>query len=265
MKKLMIVAAAAAMTVAAKADLQWVSCPDCGKSSEAAECDYQVFKVTASGKAVVVKKDYKTVGKLKIKKGALALSGSIQCETGDCCYDAGTLFATVKAGSAKFKAAIPVEVPVWSTFGKKLSTVADSAWKTLKKSKKVKLESALYIRGSEIVVTDADDLDASFDEFTLEAAAFGKVNFKVYDSKSSKTVCGKDDSECGYEIVPKKYKGWFVGTYTCVGEESCFACDCGLDIYGGTWKASFSEKYSTDKLTGAYKLAGVSSSDFDEE
>lgn len=262
MKRLMIVAAAAAMSFAAKADVKWENCPDCAVGSDiAAECDYEVFKVTGSGKAVVLSKkgDYKEVGSLKIKKGALALEGSDECGTGECCYDSGYLFAQVKAGSDKFDVAIPVEVKVWSAFGKKYDDVKGSNWMNLSKKKTVKLESALYISSDTILAEgDIDTELGDLAEFTLDASAFGKVQFKVYSSKESSTICGKNSEGCGYEIVFKNYKGWFVGTYTCVGEDACFTCACGLDAFGGTWKANYDKKSSGSKsVQAALALAGV--------
>ena len=265
----MIVAAAAAMSFAAKADLVWENCPECaGEGTTQAECTYEVFKVTGSGKAVVFSKKgtYKTVGKLKVKKGALALEGSDPCGTGDCCYDTGFLFATVKAGKNTFRVKVPVDVKVWSAFGKNYDLVKDDAWRNLKKAKKIKLESGLYIQSSDVPEIDpADDVAYDLENFELYASAFGKVTFKVYSSKSSKTVCDKLDQGCGYEIIVKNYKGWFVGLYHCIDEDACFTCDCGLDNYGGTWKATYSSKSSTTTLTAAQKLAGTSFSDEDAE
>ena len=268
MKKLMIVAAAAAMTFATEAALKWENCPECaGDPEQAAECQYEVFKVTASGKACVLSKkgDYKTVGKLSVKKGALALQGSDPCGTGDCCYDNGYLFATVKAGSNTFRAMIPVDVKVWSAFGKNYDLVEGDAWRSLSKAKKVKIESALFIHSEEAVIDEDDEIpqsgEGAIDDFTLDAAAFGKVHFKVYSSKTSKTICGKDESGCGYEIIVKNYSGWFVGVYHCIDVDACFTCDCGLDAYGGTWKASYSAKSSAKTLGPAQKLAGTSFSD----
>ena len=259
MKKLMIIAAAAAMTFAAQADIAWVDCPTCRAEGTETECQIEVFKVTASGKAVVMAKKgaYKTVGKLKVKKGALALVGTA-CPDGTCCYDNGFLLATVKAGNDKFRTVIPVDVKVWSAFGKNYDSVAGSNWRTLKKAKKVKLESALYISATGIGIDPDDDADSTFDDFVLEASAFGKAQIKVFDSKTSKTVCGKDSAECGFDLTIKNYSGWFVGYYTCIDADACFTCDCGLDPFGGTWKASYSAKSSGKNFKGAQKLAGTS-------
>lgn len=261
MKKLMIVAATAAMAFAAQADIAWVDCPDCRAGSTPTDCQVEVFKVTASGKAVVLSKKggYKTVGKLKVKKGALALVGTM-CPDGTCCYDAGALFATVKAGHTTFRAAVPVDVKIWSAFGKNYDSVAGNNWMTLKKAKKVKLESALYISGKSLIIDGDTDIDINYgiQEFRLEASAFGKVAIKVFDSKTSKTVCGKSDSTCGFDLIIKNYSGWFVGYYPCVDADACFTCTCGLDAFGGTWKASYSAKSAGKNFNGAQRLAGTS-------
>ena len=271
MKKLMIVAAAAAMSFVAKSDLKWENCPECAIGSrEAVGCDYEVFKVIGSGKAVVLSKkgDYKEIGSLKIKKGALALEGSDECGTGECCYDNGYLFAQIKAGSDKFDVAIPVDVKVWSAFGKKYDDVKGSNWMTLSKKKKnIKLDSVIYVSAAEVVAEgDADTEAGDLAEFTLDASAFGKVEFKINraETKKSETCCGKVETAdgCGYSLVFKTYKGWFVGTYTCVGEDACFTCSCGLDAFGGTWKAKYDKKASgTKDLGSAMSLAEVSFKD----
>ena len=267
MKKLMIVAAAAAMSFVAKSDMKWENCPECAVGSrEAVGCDYEVFKVTGSGKAVVLSKkgDYKEVGTLKIKKGALALEGSDECATGECCYDNGYLFAQIKAGHDKFDVAIPVDVKVWSAFGKNYDDVKGSNWMNLSKKKKsVKLDSAIYLSGSEVIAEgDVDSELGDLVDFTIDASAFGKVEFKISkaETKKSETCCGKVEatSSCGYGLEFKTYKGWFVGTYTCVGEDACFTCTCGLDAFGGTWKAKYDKKASGSKNLGsAIALAGV--------
>ncbi len=261
MKKLMIVAAAAAMTFAANAGLQWQVCENCGVGPEEGECDLVVFKVTGSGKAVTPKGDYKTVGKLKIKKGALALSGSLCESTGDCCYEAGRLFATVKAGKNTFGILAEVEVAAWSIFGKKLDKAR--AWESsIKKGKKVKLESALFISSADAFELAAGD-SADLETLSFWASAFGKVTFKVRgDKKGSNSYCGPEDKPCEPIITPKDYKGWFVGLYNCVGEENCFLCDCtDTDVFGGTWKAKYQAKAVT--TTAALKLAGLSAADFE--
>lgn len=254
MKKLMIAAAAAAMTFVGNAGLMPARCDDCGAVDPDQECETIVFKVSGSGKAVVDKGAYKEVGSLKIKKGALALDGQLCEATGACCYDAGYFYATIKAGKKTFAMAAPVELLVWSVFGKNLDKTR-SYLTQIKPGKKVTLNSALFVVGSEAEVDD-DDIDLS--EFAFYAAAFGKVEMKVTKIKDGKSgYCEKGDpSGCDPIYTPKTYTGWFVGTYPCVNEEDCFLCDCtDTDIFGGTWKAVYQSKYTTQ--AEAMALAGV--------
>jgi hypothetical protein len=263
MKKFMIAAAAAAITVvgsAAGTALNPVVCENCGAGgSSQGPCPTVVFKVTGSGKAVVNKGDYKSVEKLKIKKGALALEGELCADTGACCYNGGTFYATIKVGKKTFGLAAPVELGVWSVFGKDLEK-SRNYMTSIKPGKKVTLDSALFLTSTEAVVDD--DADVNLDEFALYASAFGKVEMKVTSVKKGSTAyCEKaPDQGCDPIYTPKTYNGWFVGTYPCVGEEDCFLCDCtDTDVFGGTWKAVYQSKYTTDR--GAQKLAGVSISE----
>ena len=253
MKKLMIVAAAAVMTLAGQAALQPQACTNCGAA--AGDCDVVVFKVTGSGKAVVTKGDYKEVGKLKIKKGALALTGSLCETTGICCYDAGEFFATIKAGKVTFKLGSVVEPGVWSVFGKNLDKIRSG---DVKAGKSYKLDSALFITAAE--GDTLIDGEADVDEGSIEyyASAFGSVNVKI--SKGTSGTCNPT-APCDPTYTPKSYSGWFVGKYACIGDEDCFLCDCAdTDVFGGTWKASYTSSKKT--VSGAMALAGVS---FDEE
>ncbi len=256
MKKLMIVAAAAAMTFVGNALLLPQDCPECGATTPGEQdCDTVVFKVTGSGKAVADKGDYKTVETLKIKKGALALEGSLCAETGACCYEGGNFYATIKVGKKTFGLAAPVELGVWSVFGKDLEK-SRNYMTSIKPGKKVTLDSALFVTSSEAVVDE--DSDVNLDEFAFWASAFGKVEMKVTANKKGSTAyCEKaPDEGCDPVYTPKTYNGWFVGTYPCVGEEDCFLCDCtDTDVFGGTWKAVYQSKYTTD--AAAAKLAGV--------
>ena len=76
-------------------------------------------------------------------------------------------------------------------------------------------------------------------------------------------LCGWLQQLC--RIVPVEHgKGWFVGIYPCVNEENCFMCDCpDTDIFGGTWKAVYQKKVTTD--AGAQKIAGVKFASDDDE
>ena len=233
MKKLMIVAATAAMAFASEAGaLKPVACPTCGTGP--GDCEV-VFKVTGSGKAVVTKDDYKEVGTLKIKKGSLALVGDL-CElTGVCCFNSGVLVATVKAGKKTFAVESLVTPDVWSVFGKNLDKIRTG---DVKAGKTYKLDSALFISSAagDTIITDGD---ADVDESSIEyyASAFGTVNVKI--SKGTSGTCNPT-APCDPTYTPKTYNGWFVGKYACIGDEDCFLCDCAdTDVFGGTWKASF--------------------------
>jgi hypothetical protein len=253
MKKMMIIAAAVAMTFASEAaGLKPAPCPDCGYKDGA--CDVVVFKVTGSGKAVVVKSDYKEIASLKIKKGALALTGTY-CEANDsCCYDAGWFYATIKAGKSTFKLASEIVPGVWSVFGKNLDKIRDGDFKS---GKTYKLDSALFVESADNNYIDGD---ADVDELYFAASAFGKVNVKI--SKAGSGSSCNPQKGCTPSYNPKSYSGWFVGKYACVGEEDCFLCDCtNTDVFGGTWKASYKSSAKTDGA--AQRLAGVSYSEDD--
>lgn len=257
MKKLMIVAAAAAMTFASEAKLQPQECLNCGGGSDST-CDVVVFKVTGSGKAVVAKDDYKEVKSLKIKKGALALTGELCEETGACCYSEGYLFAKIKAGKASFDLASTVELGVWSIFGKNLDKIRA---KDVKPGKTYKLDSALYISSAAGDTEVEGETAVEADSIEFYASAFGKVNVKI--SKGTSGTCNPQDP-CDPTYTPKSYSGWFVGKYACLGEEDCFLCDCAdTDVFGGTWKATY--KSSAKSVEAAARLAGVAIEDDDDE
>jgi len=256
MKKLMIVAAAAAMTLASEAALKPLPCENCGAAS--GDCDVIVFKVTGSGKAVVTKGDYKEVGKLKIKKGALALVGSICADTGVCCYEEGEFFATIKAGKTTFKLGSVVEPGVWSVFGKNLDKLRAG---DVKAGKSYKLDSALFVAAAEGDTVIDGEADVEEDSIEYYASAFGTVGVKI--SKGSSGTCNPV-APCDPTYTPKSYSGWFVGKYACIGDEDCFLCSCAdTDVFGGTWKATYTSSKKT--LSGAQALAGVAFDDEDDE
>jgi hypothetical protein len=251
MKKLMMVAAVAAMSFVGMAagSLQPQACEECGSSSS--DCDVIVFKVTGSGKAVVVKSDYKEVGALKIKKGALALYGTYCEATGSCCYDEGAFYATIKAGKTVFMMASEIQAGVWSVFGKNLDKIRSGDFK---QGSSYKLDSALFIESQGNDIFD----DADVEDLYFAASAFGAVNVKISKDGSSKSC--SPTYGCDPIYTPKTYSGWFVGKYACVGEEDCFLCDCtDTDVFGGTWKAAFKASAKTDGA--AQRLAGVSISE----
>lgn len=262
MKKLMTFAAVAAMTYAGSALVPGV-CENCGVDPDSpnGDCPTAVFKVTGSGKAVLAKDGYKTVASLKIKKGGLALlAGDAECSaTGECCYQDGYFFATIKVGKSVFEVGTPVNLNEWSVFGKKYDK-ARNYLDSIKPGKSVCLDSALFVSTDEVRDSavwegpiDWDDEDTQV--FSFWASAFGKVDMKVTkDGKGG--YCNKTKG-CDPIYTPKKYSGWFVGWYPCVGQEGCFRCGCeGIDIFGGTWKASFQAKKKT--VSAAQALAGTS-------
>ena len=255
MKKLMTFAAVAAMTyVGSAVTLSPSVCENCGAYG-ISDCDVIVFKVTGSGKAVVPKSGYKTAASLKIKKGALALEGEYCALTDTCCYETGWFYATLKAGKRTIQLATPVDVKVWSLFGKNLDRAR--AYRTsIKKGKSVCLESALYVEAVDDSAFWAGDVDLEdAGVFKFYASAFGKVDMKVSNGNGN----GYCDEAKGCDAIytPKSYSGWFVGYYDCVGMEDCFRCECeAIDIFGGTWKAKFNKKVQS--TSGAASLAGVS-------
>ena len=254
MKKVMMMAVAAA-TFACNAALMPVACAECGASGSS-ECDTIVFKVTGSGKAVATDKGYKTVKQLKVKKGALALFGAYCSLTDTCCYETGMFYATIKVGKKSVHVAQEVELGVWSLFGKNLESTRAV---NLKRCKTYKLESALYVEGVDgTYITD----DSEIEDLTFAASAFGKIEVGVPKLKKQKgcSTCTEVCTDCTPVYTPKKYSGWFVGKYACVGPEDCFMCDCSnTDVFGGTWKAAYTSKVITD--AGARQLAGVDISD----
>ena len=256
MKKLMTFAAVAAMTyVGSAVSLTPSVCTDCGAYG-ASDCDTIVFKVTGSGKAVVPKGGYKATTKIKIKKGALALEGEYCALTDTCCYETGWFYATIKAGKKTFALATPVDIKVWSLFGKNLDR-SRSFGSSIKKGKSVCLESALYVEAADDSAFWAGDVDLEdAGIFKFYASAFGKVDMKVSNGKGGAGYCSEEKG-CTPIYTPKSYSGWFVGYYDCVGMEDCFRCSCeAIDVFGGTWKAKFNKKATT--LSSAASIAGVS-------
>ena len=302
MKKLMIAAAVAAIgLVGSAADglvastssslvLKTTECINCGYSAGGGDlgCPTVVFKVTGSGKAALDKGSYKTVGSIKIKKGALAIVGDYCNDDSRCCYERGIFFAKIKAGKKTFDLMSPINVKVWSIFGKNLEKARN--WETrIKPGKSVCLDSALFVTTpwqADCVFEDYADtpalvaLDWDGDvelaavaegeddwdwsdiaadnkpQFAFWASAFGKVDWKVTPIKESKKYCKESSSGCDPIVTPKNYSGWFVGTYLCVNAENCFMCSCpDLDVFGGTWKAAYQKKVTS--IGGAMNLAGV--------
>lgn len=259
MKKLMFVAAAAAMTAGAYA-AEFLPI-DCLPDVEVSECPVMTFKLSATGKAVQdIKGEYKTVKSLKINKGALVMlpDEAMAQDCGICCYATATILATVKIGSATHYVEIPeVDVTKWSIFGKDLNTVANFLTDMVKGSTKT-LESDIYLEADDTDVLFAGDDDSLISTVTFRAASFGKMTAKNLKAGAvSNKYCVKPTKkECVLEFTPKTYCGWFAGNYdVCVQDDQlCFNCDCGeYDIFGGTWKAIYQAKATTE--AAIYKLA----------
>lgn len=210
MKKLMIAAAVAAMTVGAFA-AECSETPDCGT----------VFEVKFSGKTgtqVLDKnggdKGYASVQKIS-GKGTLTVA------------DYATELLDVKVG--KYSDVVLLEdgeVIKWSIFGKNYSKVADP-----KPGKSYSVESDFGV-----VFADQDEWAV-----TVTQVAFGKAKVKI--SKGSTSVCGESTDPCIPTVVLKKYSGWFAGWYspTCADfygyEDDCISVDEEIALVGGTWSA----------------------------
>lgn len=267
MKKLMIAAAAGAMTIVANAAASFapIDC-DPGQIIPDDECPLMVFKLTASGKTVqdVNDGDYKTVKALKISKGALVFKYNLDCalNEGLCCYDFADLYATVKVGSRSYKLGLgDVVIDKWSVFGKNLDKAVN--WSTaIKTGSSVKLESDLYLitdggldadtePDTDALVVDSDD-DLWTEAVDFAATAFGNFKVKVAGAKEkvNKGYCvvSTNKTSCSATWTPGTYNGWFVGTRELVNDaQACFNCVCGqYDLFGGTWKAVFQAKKTTD-------------------
>lgn len=235
--------AVAAAVAVASISSYGIALTNCTKTI-AKDCPQVAFKVTANGKTVVIteKKDnvYKATTCLKVSKGALVLFGT-KAGT-DCCYDAFSLYASVKVGKETKKVAfLDQEVKKWSIFGKDLAAAMDSD-----KSKKYTLESDF---GAYIEDDSSTDVD-SFDEVTdvnLLATAFGKVKYQYKAGSANKNACGVctvgSDSEL---VTPGNYSGWFAGFMTKVSDDdACMTCSCmDIDVFGGTWKAKYMKDWS---------------------
>lgn len=269
MKKLMVAAAAAAMAAGVyAAGFQPIDCtPDVPEG----DCPVMTFKLTASGKAVQdYKGEYKTVKTLKISKGALVMmpDETMAQDCDICCYATANIYATVKVGSATHYVAInDVAVTKWSIFGKELDKVANFLTEMKKGSTKT-VESDLYLEADDVDVYFATDDDSIVSTVLFRAAAFGKMNAKNLKAGSvSNSYCVKpEQKECVLEFTPKSYSGWFAGNYdVCVNDDQlCFNCDCGqYDIFGGTWKATYQAKATTQAAIA--KLAWGKNVKFDDD
>jgi len=239
MHKLMIAAAAASLAVASYGSIVVTNCAPVSKG-----CPQVIFKVTGSGKtATAAVKEYKTVSKIKISKGALVLWGN-GADDEACCYDQYSLYLNVKLGKLTYKILKPqAALDSWTIFGKNMDAadLYDGS-----KNKKFSLESQLGL--SHAAGDDAylDSIDEDFDdEFAFFASAFGKATYKFTAAKAPKNVC-QTCTVSSYDVVPGSYSGWFAGVMTADGDELCLTCGCNeLDVFGGTWKAKYDKSMST--------------------
>jgi hypothetical protein len=234
MKKLMMVAAAAALTASVQAGIVVTNC----KEKVSTECPNIVFKVTASGKIVDgISKEYKTVSKLKISKGALVLWGAGSDDS--CCYDYYSLYLPLKLGKTTYKIVIPQEeMECWTIFGKNL----DKAMEDYEKNKKFKLDSEIGLSYAD----DAAEMETLEDiEVDFIATAVGSASYLYTAEAQKKSACTTGCVPASYDVVPGSYSGWFAGFYPAEGDELCLTCACNeLDVYGGTWKAKYDKAKS---------------------
>ena len=266
MKKLMIVAAAAAL---AGTTFGGIAVKNCA-STPTNTCDEVVFKVTASGKAKDAEsKDYSTVSKLKISKGALVMWAAGTDSNGDCCYGNYSLYAAVRVGNKTYNVIVATEpFDSWTLFGKKQAEV-EAQIASPSKSKKYTLESQLGI-SLEGDLYDANDLDnggtITDDDVVFVATAFGKAKVKTGYTKASCNSCGvQTAATSSFDVVPGNYSGWFAGLYTEAQADLCFACDCtDVNVFGGTWKAKFWKSATSWKTAAGYVFGSSVASNMEE-
>lgn len=239
MKKLMIVAAAAALA----GNSYGIALTNCTKAVEL-DCPQVVFKVTATGKAIqwTDKEDYgyKSIAALKVSKGALVLFGTTTGD--DCCYDTFSLYAQVKVGKTTKKIAfLNQEVKKWSVFGKNFDAAMNN-----EKTKKYTLESDF---GAYIEDDSSTDVEG-YDEVTginLLATAFGKAYYNVKAAKTKTSGCQVCTiTEGSAALTPGNYSGWFAGFQDKLSDDdACMTCEClDIDVFGGTWKAKYQKAWS---------------------
>ena len=246
MKKLMIATAAVALAAVAQAGIVVTNCAPIIKST----CPELVFKVTANGKATdAYSKDYTSIGKLKISKGALVMWASDL--GGDCCYPMYSLYAEVKIGKATYNVLVP-QTPIdsWTLFGKNQDEVYDAILGNADKSKTYKLDSQLGISAAVDEIIDVDEdpetLTETFADAAFVATAFGKGTVKVNYKKATCNSCGSTPSSQSYVITPGNYSGWFAGFFQGTNDDLCFVCECtDINVFGGTWKATYDKKVTT--------------------
>lgn len=285
----MMFAAVAAFSMSASAAFQPITCDDPVAEED---CAPMVFTLTASGKTVMPCETksaaYKTVTTLKISKGALVfIPGEVESDTNKtadagenteaaeeeavCCYDTANLYAIAKIGKKNYNIALQeLTIGKWSVFGKSLDAILALQ---VKKGSSYTLESDLFITtdNDEVELVADDDAIAAMEEnkVAFYASAFGSMKVKISKGREAKASLCADDPEaaCVPTWTPKNYSGWFAGYMGLVdGSYACFNCDCGTyDIFGGTWKATFSSKYASDEAAQIYVFKKVITDGDDDE
>ena len=224
MKKLMIVAAVAALTGSVLAG-------NCKEDPQDVDCA-TVFTVKFSGKTTVEIDDtYKTVKKVS-GKGTLTLADYV------------TEVLAVKLNGEKYDVVLTDgEVTKFTVFGKKLETVLDE--NKIKPGKHYTLESDLG------VAFEGQDLW----DINVNQVAFGKADAYITKETTKKAGACGDDPEvipgCELVLTPKSYSGWFTGDFQTCLDEFGFVNDCvefdadgATSLLGGTWSAKYSKKLS---------------------
>jgi len=225
MKKLMIVAAVAALSTGAFAS--------CGETITGCKT---VFTVKFSGKTAVENQagTYTTVTKIS-GKGSLTFSADDYAEE-----------LAIKVGKQKYDLFLTGgELTKWSYFGKNLETLEGGDYKP---GKTYKLESDLGIKFAEAYLDEDQSEEVS--GFNVYQVAFGQV--KVYITKDKKASgCGEDVTGCIPVVTPVKYSGWFTGDFepTCLDladyDDDCVVFeDNTIALFGGTWSAKYNKKAS---------------------
>jgi len=243
MKKLMVVAAAAAASYVACA-AQSIK-KDCYTTPTDEGCPAIVFKLTASGKVTADMGDYKSVKALKISKGALILLPGDSASEDACCYDYVTIAAQVKANKTTYKLAIlDQEITKWSVFGKNLAKAEE-----LDAGKSTTLETDLgFAVADDAEVLQFDDNENAVTGVSLWATGFGTMKYALSKATSNKSVCNpKSTDPCLPVMTWKNYKGWFAGSFDLVNDNGwCATCECPeKDLFGGTWTATFQKKLTS--------------------
>jgi hypothetical protein len=260
MKKLMIVAAAAAMVASVQAAIG-IKTINCHYNPESG-CPEKIFKVTGSGKAIDREsKNYTTVSKLKINGWLVLFPNSdevVKLADGttqtNCCWDTYSLYVNAKVGKKTtgliFAGAGNEPVNAWTVFGKKLDSFYNA-----EKGKKFKLESQLGISAdyttnggqSSGTLVYADDLAGNVTPgIAFIASAFGKMTYRTTTTSSCNSCNKTTKTVTGFEFTPGSYSGWFAGMYDGETNEDCLTCICtDLNLFGGTWKAKYQTKVGT--------------------